>query len=299
MAMNSTLISYCKYPILQLDVHDVTKPVDIFILCQHGFRSSSFTNFFPRFLPPYDKDLSQELFVKYLEIEHDFGSRELSLFIFDGLKSKMNAAIITVNCDRGIVDANRQDDYCVRPLIKTYISAENLSELLGLNYFVRSEIFSLLQHLSSDGYILDVHSMWPYSLNVNPDRYLNFADFVQLYELPENLSEKRRVNLIVNDINGVSISNQTMASSVEKALIEGGYDVVRDEPYYMLPERSNYFYFSHFNGVAIDIPRNLLGDSRKNSFPDFSFMKISQEKLRNFGDSIVSGITMLKSSSSH
>ena len=292
--MHSIPFNYLGYPAVELYVYGKLEEVDLFILCQHGFSNSSFTDFFPKFSPSYNGELPRDIFSEYLDIEHDFGARQLSKSIAENLSVHINVAVIAVNCDRGIVDANREDENCIRPLVKTYASVETLSELLSINKFIRTTVYSTLKkNLHPNGYILDIHSMWPYTLNINPDECSNFSQFVHLYKSSSYIKEKRKVNFIVHDINGLAIADKLISNSVEKTLRQKDYKTEYDKPYYILSERSNYRYFKDFKGVAIDIPRDLIGDPRKESFPDFSNMIESTKKVKHLSGAISLGIRNL------
>jgi hypothetical protein len=295
--INSASFDYLGYPIIELHTYGRSKEIDLFILCQHGFRARSFTDFFPEFLPSYSEEATEDIFSEYLDIEHDYGARKLSKFVAENLATHINVAVITVNCDRGIVDANREDEYCIRPLVRKYATATVLSKLQKINEFIRTTVYSLLKkYLKLDGYILDLHSMWPYTLNKNPDNCSSFDQFVKLYKSSEHIKEKRNINFIVHDINGLAVADKLMASSIEKYLKQASYEIEYDKPYYILPERSNHRYFSNFKGIAIDIPRNLIGYPRKGSFPNFSSMRESSEKVKGLGNAISLGVKALYTS---
>jgi len=292
--MHDVIFEYLGYPIVELSLYGELKDIDLVILCQHGFRGKDFIEYFEDFSPRFQTVISENDFDKYLDIEHDFGTLKLSKFIANKLEKIINVAVVVINCDRGIVDANREDEHCIRPLVKTYASEATLLSLVDVNSFIRSTVNSILDRkMKKDGCILDVHSMWPYTLSKNPDKCESFSEFVDLYQSLNWIKERRAINLIVHDANGIAIADTHIADLLDTSLRQAKYETRYDKPYYILPERSNYGYFKKFRGIALDIPRDLIGDPRENSFPDFSSMVESPEKLKSLSSAIYSGLSHL------
>ena len=266
------------YPAVTVYKNSNALHADLIILCQHGYGKEDFIKHFPSLYSPF-KANDSEYFSDFLEIEHDYGAEAVAFKISEILKDKLNVFVITVDCDRAIMDANRLESYCISPLVSRYFSEPVINELKELNFFIREVIISIFKEkLDPEGYIIDIHTMWPFNINVNYKDCHTIKKFVQEYLSPLNKGEPRNINLITHSKDGVWIADESLSTSVEQELgIK--YTVKYNEPFCMLPVRSNYIYFSSYKGIAIDIPRNLIGISKSSIADDFTYMKKDNDSI--------------------
>lgn len=282
--------NYSGYPIITTYFHNNLSNIDVVLLCQHGHDKNSFIKHFSQLLAPLQR-YSYDIISLYLELEHDFGSKDLVMKIADTLSTKINVMSIFVNCDRAIMDANRLEDFCITPFLKNLYSESTVNELRSMNIYVRETIWSLLnKYLKTDGYILDIHSMWPFDVETPLDTELDVEIINMSYLSLGCRGGRRKINFISNDIDGNLISSQRLADSLEKELKSKDYSVEYDKPYYMLPIRSNYYYLLKYEGIAIDVPRDLIGKSRDNSLIDFSYMEKDMKLISKLSHSISEGV---------
>ena len=284
---------YLEYPIVRSLNYGNSSKVDLVILCQHGFNSKEFIENFPHLISCF-KGYSQNTISKYLDIEHDFAARRLAINLAKTLSTKINVLFVGINCDRGIMDANRLPKYCVSSFVNNNASDEIILELQAINIFIRNTIFSILKkHLDPSGYIIDVHSMWPFNMNIPESKLYDIEEFSESFTNFSYLGNPRNINLIVHQNDGQSIADKKLAYFIEQELIINNYSVEYDNPFCILPIRSNYQYFKHYRGIAFDIPRTLLGKRSSENPIDFSFMIESQEMITNISNAIASGLLKL------
>lgn len=254
---------------------------DFILLCQHGYEDKTFRK---KFLEKeIDKIYKKHgfLFEEFLDFELDSGARLLSFNIAEQLSEVFSVLLVHVNCDRGIMDANRVQEICVNKYISELVSRETTIRLKLLNQYIRETILNIFNNLSTDRlFILDVHSMWPFNIkSINPIIDISLEKFIELLRISNDLSNKRNINLIVRDNNNLVISDINAANSIMAGLKNNGYNVDIDKPFYMSDVRSNYHYFKRYKGLAIDIPRDLLGDFTFDNL-NFSFMNINTKKIK-------------------
>lgn len=285
---------YSNYPIIRCFKYGSSSKVDLVVLCQHGYNSESFLKHFSHLLRSFDSYPS-DIISRYLDIECDFGARSLAISLSKILSESFNTLFIGVDCDRGIMDANRLSEYCVSPFIQNTYSDSVIFELKEMNVFIREKIFSIFkEYLTPSSFIVDVHSMWPYNMNIPDDKLNNIEEFTKSHLNMNFLGSRRNINLIVHEEDGSPISDAKLAYFIEKELINNKYSVEYDNPFYMLPIRSNYQYFKYFSGIALDIPRNLLGKSKSEDSNDFTFMHEDEEMINDICRTIASGFIKIK-----
>ena len=262
----------------------------------HGYNSGDFIEHFPQLLLPFQKYSSDTTHL-YLELEHDFAARDLVINMADRLSKKIKVMTIFVNCDRGIMDANRIEKYCISPLLKDSYSDSIIDKLRFLNRFVKKTVFSLLnKFLKSDGYIVDIHSMWPFNINIPSDAKSDIEKFVKVFLSADHKGSRRKINFINNELSGKPIGFTKLAHSIEEELALEEYPVEYNNPYYMLPIRSNYQYLNRYKGVVIDIPRDFLGIPRDSTEVDFSYMKKDMRLISKLSYLLTIGILKYKNS---
>ena len=286
--------NYCykNYSLVNSYNYNNALKADIIILCQHGYSGKEFADNFPHLFLPLKKYQSKTVSC-FLEIEHDYGARDVAFEIANILHQKLNSIVITVNCDRAIMDANRTEDHCITPFVLNSLSDTSINEIKLLNIFVRETILSILkENFNSEGYILDIHSMWPFNINIKYENISDINEFISKFLSPENQGTRREINFITHNANGKYIANEYLSLAIEQEL-KKKYHVKYNDPFHMLPIRSNYIYFTAFNGIAIDIPRNILGISQLNNSIDFSYMKKDKNSILSISDAIASGILKL------
>ena len=61
--------------------------------------------------------IPKDVFQTYLDLEYDFGARDLALAVATELSQKRNVVVTRVHYHRGIVDANRLEEYTVRHIL--------------------------------------------------------------------------------------------------------------------------------------------------------------------------------------
>lgn len=263
---------YFNYPILTVNFYSLQKDIDLILLCQHGYKSKEFLESFPEFIKPLE-DYSQDIISLYLELEHDYASRDLTDEIGKDLSETLNVMSILVNCDRGIMDSNRLKDYCIPSFLYHSYEPSVILKIKKLNSFIRKTIYFLLkQFISPSGYILDIHTMWPLNLLDSSGSIINIESVCRQYMSPRKSVSPRKINFICKDSNDNWISSKKMAKSLELSLNSYNYEIDYDIPFYMLPIRSNYHYFSEYNGIAIDFPRSLFGHKKNQAEHDYSFL---------------------------
>ena len=242
------------------------------------------------------KNYSWDTISRYLDLEHDFAARSLAISLAKKLSTKFNVLLLVVNCDRGIMDANRLSDHCISSVIQKTASSDTIIELQNLNKFIREQISDILnKHLHPGGYILDVHSMWPFTMNIPNSKKNNLDDFSKSFMLANHLGKRRNLNFIVHQDNGEAIADKEIASFIERELTSNKYPVQYDEPFSMDSIRSNYQYFKSYRGIAFDVPRDFLGKRQSKNPLDFSFMIEDKRMIDNLSHTIASGIIKLKS----
>lgn len=290
--MKVTNYCYKNYTLVNSYNYNNALKADIIILCQHGYSGKEFADNFPHFFLPLNKYQSKTVSY-FLEIEHDYGARDVAFEIANILHKQLNLIVITVNCDRAIMDANRTEEHCITPFILNSLSETNINEIKLLNIFVRETILSILkENFNPEGYILDIHSMWPFNINIEYENISDINEFISKFLSPSNQGARREINFITHNANGKYIANEYLSLAIEKEL-KKKYHVKYNDPFYMLPIRSNYTYFTTFNGIAIDIPRNILGISYLNNSIDFSYMKKDKNSILSISDAIASGVLKL------
>ncbi len=295
--MNVIDYTYNNYPIVNAYNYGNGINADLIILCQHGFKDKDFSEYFPHFFRPF-KQYQSEIFSSFLEIEHDFAARDVAFQIAKILHKKLHVMVITVNCDRAIMDANRTDDYCMIPFIRKYFSETIVNEIKSLNIFVRETILSIFKkYLNPEGYIIDIHSMWPFNVKVDYEDVPNIKEFIYAFTSPFHKGTRREINFITHDFThdseGEYIANKNLSIAIENELRKKEYYIKYNDPFSMLPIRSNYEYFSLYNGIAIDIPRDFLGVPHSHNTIDFSYMKKNKNSIISISDAMASGLLKL------
>ncbi|MEM8720381.1 MAG: hypothetical protein AAGE84_13935 [Cyanobacteria bacterium P01_G01_bin.39] len=284
---------YENYAIVKSYHYGNNSNADLVVLCQHGFNGKEFSENFPDFFLPLNR-YQPELASKFLELEHDYGATDLTFKIADLLKEKLNLIVVTINCDRAIMDANRMEDYCITPFIHKNLPKKTIDQIKTLNIFARDTVLSILEKtFKPQGYIIDIHSMWPFNVNINYENINDINQFISEFTSPKNKGTRRGINFITHNSKGELIANKSLSVFVEQELSKKGYLVKYNEPFYMLPIRSNYIYFRKYKGLAIDIPRNLLGKINSSNSINFYKMKKNKNSITSIANAIVLGILKL------
>ncbi|NEO84787.1 MAG: hypothetical protein F6J87_11115 [Spirulina sp. SIO3F2] len=284
------------YNLIEYMVSSNSPKVDTILLCQHGFRDDDFRNHFFEHTNMFGEH-SQELVNLYLDLEYDFGAQSTTIHLARKISSKLRVLAIFVNCDRSIMDSNRIAKDCIDEIAINYIDSEKVAQLRKMNFFVRETILNLCrQYLEPEGFIIDVHSMWPFSFEPEIKKGSDIRSYCQSFLEPNAKREGRNINFILNekDEQGMfsPVADLSLALSLKKSLQDAEYCVDEDKPYFMESRRSNYEYFKLYRGIAIDIPRNLLGSNLpKTANPlDYSLIIEDMSKIISMSDAMAKGI---------
>ena len=134
---------YLEYPIIRCLSYGDLSRINLVVLCQHGFNSKEFMEYFPHLISSF-KDYPSNIIFKYLDIEYDFAARMLAVNLAKILSTKFNVLFIGVNCDRGIMDANRLPKYCVSSFINnlgSFLIAKCMADFTKSLIFYQVECF--------------------------------------------------------------------------------------------------------------------------------------------------------------
>jgi len=267
--VKKTLLNFDGFPLVSIKFFGEKKPkIDLFLNCPHGYAGKDFLRFFPFFKNLFSK-ISPDIFEKYLELEHDFCSIELAEKIAENLAEKgLFVAVIFVNCDRGILDANRNEEKCVRRIFDHEKHFSTVEILQKMNRKIADAILGAAQkNLAENGLFLDCHSMWPSSPKIHPSDFEN-PDQLEKYIFsiisPKNQHKTRAINFLIHDHNGIEIADAPAAKIIENALLARGFATRVDEPYRMNPEYRAGFYYQFVRGVSFDVPRHFLATRTEN-----------------------------------
>lgn len=223
------------------------KPV--FFLVQHDGDPEKFVTSFPKVSS--EVGLNPDIFLKYLKVERDVSSAQLS---HEVAKLLPFAAVVEVSIPRGIVDANRNPDSAL-PKVIDFSKSKNLKDdLLGIQSEIHAEIAREFSDFPSAVY-LEMHTM----ASSPPARtgYSEVHGYLDAWLNPQQI--KRPVDLIVFTPQGIAASNLSLASSLVSVFSILGEPVAFDFPYAASPHvKAVQYLLNHPCGLALDIPKDVL-----------------------------------------
>lgn len=259
-----TLLSFSGFPLVVAEFFGTPKPkVDLVVNCPHAFFADDFLNFFPDIANIF-QNTPPEVLWQYRELERDFGSFSLARSIAQKSAERgLFVAFLVVQCDRGILDANRVPSCAVRRVFDHQRYSAETAKLREMAQEIGKTILSFSKkNLSPDGFFLDCHSMWPSCQYVLPGDFEHpehLTGYIKTLINPENQSRVRSLNFLVRDEGGRDIADAKRTSILVDALSRSGFPSKYDDPYFFQPRYQGFHYYSSFPGVSIDAPRQFLG----------------------------------------
>ncbi|QQS59066.1 hypothetical protein IPN35_05785 [Candidatus Peregrinibacteria bacterium] len=262
---------------------DPSVPLDIVLNCPHGCRDIVFLEAFPQIKNAFSH-IPEEIFQTYLELEYDFGARDLAFSVATELSHKRNVAVTRVHYHRGIVDANRTEAFAVRNIFDRERFPEVDMLLKKISRDTEAAIIAFLQqHLSPNGFFYDNHTMWPTSQYISPREHEKpdtLEKYIGALLETENQKKVRSVNMITSDENNVCIADEIRSNIFANTLQEYGYPVDFNTPYRLFPQQHlGARYLSLFSGVAVDIPRPFLGNPDEKNIAQWNIDETKMKRL--------------------
>lgn len=244
-------------------------PFDAVILCQHG---DDGTDFFKRkeeaiqSLSNHDPALLQA----YLAIEQDVGSSELAHAIANSLvgmsSERFSVVVLDVPLPRAFIDANRVREHALRPVFD-YAGREDIAASFLRQYdHETSSIASTLRQLSSQGVVLDIHSMAPYSPQVNQVDGAHAVElspttldrYVRAYTDPAMRGERCNIDIVTSLEDGSIIADHVLAAECARQFDQSGIHYRFNHPYHTNEKVMTTRYMHRHHTLAVDVPKDYI-----------------------------------------
>lgn len=266
------LVSESTSYLRQTWYHKRRFPIDVTILCQHGNDGEAFlqNNYLSiAVLSRHDPDL----FRRYMAIEQDVGSSELAHHIASKLMRKsaeagspLSIVVLDVQLPRAIIDANRLPEYALREVFDYTGHDDIASSYRRKHGFATSEVAALLQRLSPQGIVLDVHSMAPHTPigePSSPDKPVDLSPttldrYVRSYTDPAMRGERRVIDIVTRLPDGAVIADHDLAIACNRELEVAGLESRFDHPYCTNERIMTTRYMQRHRTLAIDVPKDWL-----------------------------------------
>lgn len=281
MRIKTPLVQFDGYDLVTVEFYgDPEKPLDLVINCPHGYSGKEFLETFPQVRELFSQ-IPNDVFHKYLSLEMDFGEFELAKVLAEILSQDLNIAVLYVQCDRGILDGNRIVEYAVRRIFDHEKHPRTRGMIREMSEQIATNISEFTQNrLAPHGFFLDLHTMWPTSQRVSPQRFESaetLEKYVDLLLDYENQEKNRCINFLLSNQEEEVIADKKRTEIITKQLEKDGFCSVFDEPYFFTHSTLSAQYYQFFPGVSIDLPRNFLGKPKDIGDPwDWA---INQEKI--------------------
>ncbi len=274
------------------------KHADLIINCPHGANSGFTLDLFPDLISVLE--VNEKDFKKYLYIEQDIGSHELSHLIAKNIvsvtKNKKRVDVIDVKLHRGIIDANRLKDRAIRYIYDFNKYPVLFNEMNNVYCELYKSLLSYFEENIGNGYYIDIHTMAPcnpLSTDIDPDTQLEISPNTILeycFSYTKDKGRRRAIDLMV----GLKESNEILAdesikNNISRYLAKYGFKYDYNEPYSLVPYIMSYVYTKKYKGIDIDIPKDYLSNESGESFK-LDNITISETKLKKLAESLCKGI---------
>jgi len=282
---------------------------DVIITCPHSERGDKFLEFDYPIIAELIK-LDKEDFNKFLEIEYDFGTRDLSHTIAKVLYAKfgIRTLIIEPSFPRSILDAGRLYPNCLREIIDYSHHPKLKKELLDLfDRYMAHLCHAVAVAKSFNAISIDLHTMSTYSPNIIQDRYAeaitetpdNLLEYIRLFRDSHKDGEKRLTEFFTGDHRNEIFANQDLLNTLTSHFENAGISIQYDKPYILAEHLVAHYLVSELSTVCVDLPKDFLSkQTTEHENYDLAKLDIDEDKLtfmaNIFANSIFDAHKLLK-----
>ncbi len=277
--------------------------VDCFFLNLHADLGVDFFNLNPDILSAVE---DVDIFEKYIALEADIGTRELSHIAARQLISTHNdlhVAVFDAQIPRGVLDIGRWTaERAIRPIIE-YSKHPNIYEELKKKHEIAIlNLKHALDTLSDTGIWIDIHSMSPF--NPDPTRADNsgpdpikptpatLSEYINVYTSLDNQGIRRRINLATHTIEDpeIQLVDGRLLKSAQNVLNRARFDHAADDPHPMSDAITAAQLMKKYGrGLFIDVPKDFISDYPATWTAEYlTKLDISHPKTQNLSSSISS-----------
>lgn len=258
-----------------------TPVIDCVILCQHGDDGEEFVRNHAAdlerlcsrhdFQPSrHDPALFQQYLQQYYAIEPDVGSSELAHEIARIMEPRLDdhqtVVVVDIRIPRAIIDANRVRDHALRPVFD-YQGRDAIAErFLAIHGSASMAVKEVLDRIHDKGIVIDVHSMAPYSPNVQRASNVQavslspttLAEYVRSYTDQSMRGERRSIDIVTTLENGTLIANEALANTCAREFGEARLPFQFNHPYPTNETVMTTRYMRRYRTLAVDVPKDYL-----------------------------------------
>lgn len=247
-----------------------TEP-SLVILCPHDDDGETFLADYPEILEACRT--TREVMERYLTLERDHGSRELSQAIMDTFMHETHgdyqSVLLIDRIPRAILDTNRIAKTAIRDIFDQKIRPALTKKMYEEHEKVMLEKRRVMGPLGRNGGVfLDIHTMAPYSrgdeVALKPGN-MNVRNYIDSYVYAREQGGKRRkLDLITKADPIENVADKRLTDWLKAELTASGVEWDENAPYTvpMAYGILSSYNMLQFNGIAIDVPKDYLTDVR-------------------------------------
>ncbi len=244
------------------------EPVDCVVLCQHGDSGVTFmaNEKLRRVIPANNETLED-----YLRLEQDVATPELAHEIAQQIFLQSNgeytSKVVEARFPRGVADPNRITRRALRNVAHWKAHPEVAAKIRMIHGQIIRATHEELEDLHhTDGYVVDIHSMAPYSIHVphvssdavSVETPETLKKYINGYLDPRYRTKKRAVDLVTTIPGLAPIADKTLLREIEESLTESGIAYAYDDPYPTALHIMTTEYLNHYKGMSLDFPKSYL-----------------------------------------
>ncbi|MFC4893008.1 hypothetical protein ACFPDQ_08085 [Pseudofrancisella aestuarii] len=262
---------------------------DVLLTCPHSELGHDFIEFdYPIFAELIKLD--KVAFEQFLEIECDFGTRELAKEIAKFLYNKFNlkTLIIEPSFPRSILDAGRLYPNCLRNVIDYNQHPKLKAELLKLyDRYMEHLCHAVAIAKSYNAVSIDLHTMSTYSPNIIQERYAEaiietpdtLEEYIRLFRDSHKEGELRLTELFTGDHRNGIFANQELLDALAKQFHDQGVEIQYDKPYILAEHLVAHYLVCELGTVCIDLPKDFLS-KKVTSDTDYDLAKLEIDEVK-------------------
>tara|TARA_B100001094_G_scaffold289124_1_gene305817 strand:+ start:732 stop:1640 length:909 start_codon:yes stop_codon:yes gene_type:complete len=240
-------------------------PLAALIICPHGDPGDTLLKIFPELITGLS-NAEQILLRRYLKIEQDRGSRELSDAIAkELLDNGLGAIVFSMNYPRGILDGGRVISHCIRDVLSSDKRKKLEKRFTKIHENSIGKLQTLYKEINqSQGYLIDVHTMASFSpghpnIGTQPVTPGTIANYIKQFTEATKCDEaRRRFDLISCDEEGELLADTKLKSAFENELNKANIEIRHNYPYAAAKHFMMFPNLTSASGICFDIPKHLL-----------------------------------------
>lgn len=278
-----------------------TQAPQCLITIPHASHGGDFFKNFPQLVEVFAE--RRELLDRFLRLEHDAGSQNLAHAVGGYLDRDFGIAtrvLFSHHMHRGFVDPNRLPGSAVRPVID-YAQYPGLKEVLEAEH--RDIVAQMRAHLAripnlSNVVAIDLHTMAPYTPKVDPSSTTeavtltpdNMEAYVRAFTDPQFRGSKRPIDILTAIPGEGPIGDPALVYRLEDALAMDGFTSGVNDPYPLSPVLISSEIVRQTRGVALDVPKDLIGITRPDGEIDLTNIEPDMVKIARLAQCIARAI---------